>query len=268
MRAKSDKAPNVSQNSDRPRSSQQESSPKQDFAFSNFSKPTSVQTNQQALPNSLLRHNGMQQPFNPLLADSGHRPNEFRDPKSYSNQIPFGFSQNRYLDDQMTLPGADNGFGTPSAPLQFYQTPQTQDVQSGPDLASLDIDSTFDIIRKSSDYTPQTNQVEPLTEINKPFPVSQVASPQSATAQERPFPSQNQIMLGQGPGKQTFSHSSSNLLEMDVSSERSTPSISSSDSDEDLQHVGIELECTSEKLGDIMRELSRLSKTVTVKVNP
>lgn len=227
-----------------------------------------MQTNKQSPPSSVLLQNDAQQPFNSLLADSKHGRNELRDLKSYSSQLPFGFNQNSYLDDRLTLSGAGNGFVTPSAPLQFYQTPQTQDVpQPGPDLISQDIDPTLDIVRNSSNYTPQANQVDPLIDINMPLHVSQVPSPaQSATALQRPFLSQNQMMLSQETGRQNHSQGFYNLSEMDASSERSTPSISSSDSDDVLQHVAIELECTFENLGDIMRDLSRLSKTVTVRV--
>ncbi|MCJ1462839.1 hypothetical protein MMC07_001442 [Pseudocyphellaria aurata] len=269
LRPKFDQIPNASENNDRLQATRRVSSPGQDFTFSNFSNSSPMQTNRQAHPNSSPVQNGIQQQFNPHLADSEHRRNEFRDPKSYSSQFPFGFNQNSYLVERLTMPGAGHGYVTPSSPLQFHPTTQTQDVtQSGGDLVGLEIDPALDIARNSSSYIPQTNQIDPLTDTHKPLPISEIAVPvQSSSTHQKQFPSQDQMMLSQEAGRPVHSYDSCNFSEMDISSGRSTPSISSSESDEGRQRVCIELECTFEKLGDITRALSRLSKTLTVRVN-
>jgi hypothetical protein len=221
-------------------------------------KVSSVQATSQSSPLCLPAQSGLQWPFEPWSEDSA----------IYSSAFPpFDFVQNGYSDhnfNMSVLPGFETDCTTTPVSLHPYHHHKL-DLPQATFAHNPACDPTLDILMNCMNYT---SQIDPIVKNNSPPEAQGISSPDSSTQKDN-SPTQYQGLMdhesvtqGQSPGyskaQDTALSSRRNLLPI-------TPLTPSPDGA--LQHVSIDAVCTTEELGNIMRTLVGLAKSVTVKVN-
>ena len=198
---------------------------------------------------------------------------EFQNPNIYTSIIPSSFTQNNYTNSGSHIPvlpvtGIDSGAGTASPNVYPYQPSYQINVpHSTLPVHNLASDPTLNIFTNEVNYPSQGEQVGQPINKNQSRPVSRSSPTSNSVAQQEYLSTQYQNLIDQALLTPDPSPGCFRPPEMATSSAQNLVSASPPSQNRTLHHVSVDAECTSEQLGEVIRNLVGLSKKVTVKVN-